>query len=168
MYAVIKCYLKGEQNSGLSYIEIPDMDQYWWLYAMGMRRCFQQWPTSWILSTLLTLVTTATYHITYFLYPHVPLKRVAIKEEMDAHLLDHHRRHFHQAYGTPFTVHPIRTMITKLGPQGFQRQLKNKIINVKELKISEFTKDMLHWITPSPNDPPILAYNLEITQVKYG
>eukprot|EP00957_Ditylum_brightwellii_P137194 10460416-Ditylum_brightwellii.AAC.1 len=50
MYAAIKHYLKGEQNSGLNYIEVPDLDQFWWLYVVGMHRCFQQWPTSWILS----------------------------------------------------------------------------------------------------------------------
>eukprot|EP00957_Ditylum_brightwellii_P064567 4899497-Ditylum_brightwellii.AAC.1 len=59
-------------------------------------------------------------------------------------------------------------MIIELGPLGFLRQLKNNIIKVEELKVSGFIKDMLHWLTPSPNNPLVLAYNLEITQVKYG
>eukprot|EP00957_Ditylum_brightwellii_P206885 15350420-Ditylum_brightwellii.AAC.1 len=87
---------------------------------------------------------------------------------MDAYLLDHHRRHFHQAYGTPFTLDPIRTLIIELGPLGFLRGLKNKTINISGLKITDFAKDMLHLLTPTASDPPTLEYILEISQVKYG
>eukprot|EP00957_Ditylum_brightwellii_P097772 7445741-Ditylum_brightwellii.AAC.1 len=79
---------------------------------------------------------------------------------MENHLIDHHQHHFHQAYDTPFTIHLVRTLIIEHDPLGFLQGLKDNSIMVDELKILDFSKDMLKWLTPSPTDPLILEYHL--------
>eukprot|EP00957_Ditylum_brightwellii_P002120 163492-Ditylum_brightwellii.AAC.1 len=87
---------------------------------------------------------------------------------MDKHLLDHHKRHFHQAYRTLFTLHPICSFIVEKGPKGFLQGLKDKSIKIEELNITDFTKDMLKRLTPSHTVPTQLEYNLKTTHVQQG
>ena len=75
---------------------------------------------------------------------------------MDQCLVAYHKKHFHQVYSTPFTVHPLHTLITKKGPLGFLKALEDKSIKIEKLKVSEATKEIIHWLTPSQLDPPIL------------
>eukprot|EP00957_Ditylum_brightwellii_P129326 9865796-Ditylum_brightwellii.AAC.1 len=65
---------------------------------------------------------------------------------MEKYLIDHHKRHFHQAYGTSFTIHLLRTLIVEHRPVGFARQLREKGINIEALKVSDFTKDILNCL----------------------
>eukprot|EP00957_Ditylum_brightwellii_P027802 2102189-Ditylum_brightwellii.AAC.1 len=152
----IERHRKGEQGIELNYIKVPGQDLYWWLISIGLAEAFKKTQLILIVSQLVTMLLSSTYRVTDFLYPLVPMKKVFIKHKMDKYLLYHHWRHFHQANGTPFTIHPLRTLTIDLSPLGFLQGLQNKTINIEELKVSEFTKDTLRWLTPSPLDPPVL------------
>eukprot|EP00957_Ditylum_brightwellii_P037355 2827342-Ditylum_brightwellii.AAC.1 len=85
---------------------------------------------------------------------------------MEKSLVAHHQQHFNQAYGTQFTIHPLCTIITEVGPTKFLKQLEDNEININLLKISDFTKDMLHWLKPTPKDPPIVEEEITTQQVQ--
>eukprot|EP00957_Ditylum_brightwellii_P114179 8704653-Ditylum_brightwellii.AAC.1 len=87
---------------------------------------------------------------------------------MDTYLLAHHKRHFIQGYGNPFTIHPLQTLIIENGPTQFLSKLEKTEINVEQIKVSNFTKDILQLLTQNYKDLPQLKYDLTTQQVKQG
>eukprot|EP00957_Ditylum_brightwellii_P193300 14718021-Ditylum_brightwellii.AAC.1 len=91
MHITVKSNLKGDQKMGLNYIEVPDYNLYWWLSTLGVSLITPHSEWSWIQAIQIIMVLSATYQLTNLMYPHIPMKKVVIKEEMDIHLLEYHK-----------------------------------------------------------------------------
>ena len=88
---------------------------------------------------------------------------------MERLLLQHHKKHFHQAYGTPFTVDPLLTLFgsgtdSKHSEQFRNNELDPSTINLPHKEINDF----LNVLQPHPTDPPPIDTTLTLQNITSG
>eukprot|EP00957_Ditylum_brightwellii_P120071 9162534-Ditylum_brightwellii.AAC.1 len=85
---------------------------------------------------------------------------------MNAHLLEHHKRHFSQTYNTPFTVSPLNTLIGYTAEGPLALELKKGTCNIQELPVDPYTKYILKELQWKLIDPPKSCKDLSWQEVQ--
>ena len=89
------------------------------------------------------------------------------KDSMESILLAHHKTHFSQAEGTPFTTTPMTTHFNHVHQSKNTAQLYTDAIAAAQTHSHELV-DFLHELRPSPMDPPQIDTTITLPQLKQG
>ena len=89
------------------------------------------------------------------------------KESMESILLAHHKTHFSQAEGTPFTTTPMITHFKHAHQSPDTAQMYTSAIEAAQTHSPELT-DFLHKLRPFPMGPPQIDTTITLPQLKQG
>eukprot|EP00957_Ditylum_brightwellii_P077971 5926833-Ditylum_brightwellii.AAC.1 len=91
----------------------------------------------------------------WILGSHVPHQRIVDKDARQHHLHKLHIEHYKQVQEKPFTVAPQSELFGEYTETEFSDKFQNGEVNiVAKDGISEYTKQFLKELSPSPHDPP--------------
>ena len=89
--------------------------------------------------------------------------------EMEDILLNHHKTHFHQASGTPFTLDPLSKFFGPTTNTDHSEAFRNGEVNTSCIPTSnKVVQDFIDILQPNPTDPLPIDTSLTLAQLQHG
>eukprot|EP00957_Ditylum_brightwellii_P172909 13163989-Ditylum_brightwellii.AAC.1 len=85
---------------------------------------------------------------------------------MDTALFHQHLRHFSQATGTPFTVNPLVNTFGEYAETPGGEEFRKGILDIDNLPVDKYTKEFLHELTQTKDDPPKISTQLQAPDIR--
>ena len=95
--------------------------------------------------------------------------RLVLKEDMEQALLAHHKTHFSQAHGTPFTEKAIVQRVGDATETPLTRRFREGLAEAGELGIEgEYGRQFLQRLQPTNRDPSTISCVITNKEVRRG